>query len=72
MSMSDEGCFTFTIHHFIGSMSSINEYLMIECEKACQKAVATVNIKPSIFNLQYLNYFCMDFHATKKSRSAVK
>ena len=34
---------------------------MKEQEKGCQKAVATVNIKTSIFNLQYLSHFCMDF-----------
>ena len=43
---------------------------MRECEKGCQKAVATVNIKTSIFNLQYLNHFCMDFYATDMGRSA--
>ena len=44
-------------------------------KRECEKAVKTwvpVNIKTSIFNLQYLSYFCMDFHATKTSRSAVK
>ena len=39
-----------------------NEYLMREHEKNYQKAVAIVNIKTSIFNLQYLNHFCMDFY----------
>ena len=45
---------------------------MREREKGCQKAVATVNIKTLIFNLQYLNHFCIDFYATKMSRSAIR
>ena len=39
-------------------------YVMREHEKGYQKAVATMNIKTSIFNLQYLCHFCMDFYAT--------
>ena len=46
------------------------EYLMREREKGCQKAVATVSIKTSIFNLQYISHFCMDFYATTISRSS--
>ena len=37
---------------------------MREREKGCQKAVATVNIKTSLFNLQYLSHFCMYFYTT--------
>ena len=48
------------------------KYLMRECEKGCQKAVETVNIKTSIFNLRYLSHFCMEFHVTNMSRSAVR
>ena len=40
---------------------------MREREKGCQKAVATVNIKISIFNFQYSSHFCMDFYATNMS-----
>ena len=45
---------------------------MRECEKGCQKAWAGVKIETSTFNLQYLRHFCMEFNATKTSRSAVK
>ena len=38
----------------------------------CRKAWATMNIKTSMFNLQYLSHFCMDFYATNTSRSALK
>ena len=48
------------------------EYLIRECEKGYQKAQATVNIKTSIFNLQYPHYFCMDFYVIHMSRSAVR
>ena len=41
------------------------KYLWREHEKGWQKALATVNIKTSIFNLQYLSHFCMDFYAIK-------
>ena len=37
---------------------------MRECEKGCQKAWAAVNIKTSIFNLQFFCHFCMDFYVT--------
>ena len=45
---------------------------MREHEKGCQKAVATVNVKTSICNLQYLSHFCMDFYTTNMSRSNVR
>ena len=48
------------------------EYLMRGCEKACQKAVAPVNIKTAIFSLQYLIHFCMDYNITNMSRSAIR
>ena len=44
---------------------------MREHEKRYQKAVRKVNIETSIFNLQYLSHFCMDFYATYMSRSTV-
>ena len=40
------------------------------CEKACQKAVALVDIETAIFNLQY--HFCMDFNVTSMSRSTIR
>ena len=45
------------------------KYSLRELEKGCQKAQATVNIKTSIFNLQYLSHLCMDFYTTHMSRS---
>ena len=48
------------------------EYLMIRCEKACQKAWTPVNIKTAIFNLQYLSHFCLDFNVTNMSRSTIR
>ena len=50
----------------------INEYLMRECEKGYQKAWAAVNINTSVFNLQYLIYFCIDFMQQNMSGSTVK
>ena len=35
-------------------------------------AQASVNIKISIFNLRLLSHFCMDFYATKTSRTSDK
>ena len=48
-----------------------NEYLMRECGKGCQNTLAAVNIKTSIFNLQYLLHFCIDFYAANMGGSAV-
>ena len=50
----------------------LHKYLMREREKIYQKAMATVNIKTSIFNLQYLYHFCVDFYVIDMSRSAVR
>ena len=47
------------------------EYLMIRCEKACQKAWPLVNMKTAIFNLQYLSHFCLNFNVTNMSGSAI-
>ena len=44
---------------------------MRECGKGHEKALVTVDLKTSIFYLQYLSHFCMDFYATNTSRSAV-
>ena len=68
--MSDEGCFTFIIQHFVRFMVKLYEYLMRGCEKACKKAWPPVNIKTAIFNLQYLSHFCMTFNVRNMSRSA--
>ena len=38
---------------------------MWEHEKGCQKAVGTLNIKTSIFILQYLSHFCIE-HEQKR------
>ena len=70
--MSNEGCFTFIIHHFVCFMSLTDLYLIRELKKGCQKAWATVNVKTSIFNLKYLSHFCMDFYATNRIGRAVK
>ena len=40
----------------IYSLNNTNLYFMRESEKGCQKAVATLNIKTSIFNLQNLSH----------------
>ena len=47
-------------------------YLMRECEKGCQKAVATGNIKTSIFNLQYLSHFLHGFLCNKHEQKHCK
>ena len=39
--MSDEGCFTFIIHHFAGLMSEINQYFKQEGGKSCHKNMRT-------------------------------
>ena len=55
MCISDEECITFIIHHLYGLWVKMYEYLMRGCEKACQKACPSVNIKTAIFNLKYKN-----------------
>ena len=45
---------------------------MRECEKGYPKTWARVNIKTSIFDLQYVNHFCINFYATRRSSCTVK
>ena len=49
--MSNEGCFTFNINHFVWFMGDeyLIEYLNRECEKGCPKAWATVKRKGQVF-----------------------
>ena len=72
--MSNEGCFSFIVHHFLLFMGEINPYLKRECERRLSYAGArmSLNIKTSIFNLPFLSYICMDFYAVNMRRSPVK
>ena len=45
---------------------------MRECEKGRHKARATVQMKTSVINSQYLSHFCINFYATEMRRSTVK
>ena len=45
---------------------------MRKYKKGCQKTWAAVNIKISMFNLQYLSYLYKDFYATDMGKSTVK
>ena len=67
--MSNEGCFTVICPPFCIICELKNEYLMRDLEKGCQKAWATVKMKTSIFNLQYLRHFCIDLCKKYLNRS---
>ena len=61
-------CFTFIIHYFVYFI--INPYLKRECEKGSNIYRGASHYKTSNFNLRFLSHFCMDFYATKMSRSS--
>ena len=68
--MSNEGCFTFIIHHFVRFMGQIIWIVYEKTWNRLSKSMSNTEYKTSIFTLQYLSHFCMDFYATYISRSA--
>ena len=68
--MSTEGCFTLPF----GIIYDLKKYISIHrmWKKAIMYTGAPVKINHSIFNLQFLRHFCMEFEATTTSRSIVR